>query len=219
MLPDMSDFRKERRHMVKTQLISRGITDKDTIGAFKSVPREAFMPKKYRYSAYQDHPAPIGSGQTISQPYMVALMTQSLSLKKDDTVLEVGTGSGYQAAILAKICRKVYGVERFPHLAKKAKHSLENEGIENVQIKEGDGTIGWPKHAPYDAIVVTAAAPRIPEPLVKQLKEGGRLVIPVGSMNSQSLIRATKKDQKLEKESICGCVFVPLVGKFGWSNR
>lgn len=211
------DFLREK--MVKEQLIARGIKDKKTLSAFKEVPRENFIPCEYHDSAYGDYPTPIGSGQTISQPYIVALMTEKLSLTKDDKVLEIGTGSGYQAAILAKICKEVYGVERFAHLAKRAKDALENLGIDNVKIKIADGTLGWDEYAPYDAIVVTAAAPEIPQPLVEQLKENGRLVIPVGSMGSQSLIRATKKKGELDKELICGCVFVPLVGKFGWSHQ
>jgi protein-L-isoaspartate(D-aspartate) O-methyltransferase len=213
------DFNFSRKEMTNQQIEARGIKNKRVLSVFKEIPRELFISDQYQDSAYGDYPLPIGSGQTISQPYMVALMTEKLSLKETDIVLEVGTGSGYQAAILAKLCRQVYSVERFPLLAEKAKLVLSNLNIGNVEIKTGDGTLGWQEHAPYDAIIVTASAPQIPKPLVDQLKEGGRLVAPVGSLGSQSLVRATKRRKKLEEEHICGCVFVPLVGKFGWRDK
>jgi protein-L-isoaspartate(D-aspartate) O-methyltransferase len=208
-----------RDEMIERQLKARGITDEATLKAFRKIPREVFVPNIDKPSAYGDYPLPIGSGQTISQPYIVALMTESLSLNKQDKVLEVGTGSGYQAAILADICSKVYGVERFSHFAARALDTLKKLNITNVRIKTGDGTLGWPKHAPYDKIIVTAAAPEIPESLTNQLKEQGIMVIPVGSRWSQNLLKVTKKKAKIKKESICPCVFVPLVGKYGWSNR
>ena len=215
----MKDLKVLREKMVKEQLIARGIKDKSVLAAFRQIPREEFIPSEFKADAYGDYPVPIGSNQTISQPYIVALMTQELSLKKEDKVLEVGTGSGYQAAILAKICREVFGVERFPHLVKRAERVLNNLDITNVKIKSGDGTLGWEEFAPYDGIIVTASAPEIPQPLIEQLKEGGRLVIPVGNLNSQSLLRINKIENKIRKEFICDCVFVPLVGKYGWTRE
>lgn len=205
--------------MVFEQLIARGIKDEAVLRVFREVPREMFMPREFSDSAYNDHPIPIGNGQTISQPYIVALMTEKLSLKNNDKVLEIGTGSGYQAAILAKICGKVYSIERFPNLAERAENVLRSLKIDNVEIKIGDGTLGWDKHAPYDAIIVTASAPEIPMPLIDQLAAGGRLIIPIGDRFSQLLIRFKKTNDRIEKEEICGCVFVPLVGRYGWQKE
>ncbi|MFH1857120.1 MAG: protein-L-isoaspartate(D-aspartate) O-methyltransferase [Candidatus Omnitrophota bacterium] len=210
------NFEKERRKMVLTQLIPRGINNPLVLKAFEKVPREEFIPLNCRADAYQDYPLPIGNGQTISQPFMVALMTQALELKKEDCVLEIGTGSGYQTAILAEIARKVFTVERFPDLSEGAQVILNKLGYENIFFKTGDGSRGWTENAPYHGVIVTAAAPSLPLPLIEQLIEEGRMIIPVGEMFGQSLIRARKIKGKLEKENICGCVFVPLIGEFGW---
>ncbi len=215
----MNNFNTLRTKMVKEQLIPRGIKDKRTLKVFREVPRELFVDDKYLDNSYEDHPLPIGNGQTISQPYIVALMTESLSLSPTDKVLEIGTGSGYQTTILAKMCREVYSIERFSGLAKKAEKVLEDLEIKNVTFKIADGSIGWEEQAPFDAILVAASAPRVPEPLLEQLNENGRLVIPVGSMYSQSLLRLVKKGGVIERKDICGCVFVPMVGKYGWTNE
>lgn len=214
----MKDFSLSREQMIKEQLLPRGIKDNLVLRAFREVPRELFIHDKFYNSAYSDHPLPIGEGQTISQPYIVALMTEKLSLDNNDRVLEIGTGSGYQAAILAKICKEVYSVERFPRLAENAKNILDNLGLDNIKIKVADGTLGWNDYAPYDGILVTASAPEVPNPLIKQLKEGGRLLIPVGGMGTQTLLRLRKIKDQIETEEICGCMFVPLFGKFGWKN-
>ncbi len=204
--------------MVKDQLIARGIKDKKVISAFLKVPREEFVPENLREYAYDDGPLPIGEGQTISQPYIVALMTECLNLKGDEKVLEIGTGSGYQAAILAEIGCKVYSIERIPVLAERAKRILEKLNY-NVKIKIGDGTIGWEEYAPYDRIIVTAAGPEIPDSLISQLSEnGGRLVMPVGDRFVQDLILVIKNGEKLEKINLGGCQFVPLIGKEAWKE-
>ncbi|MFN3534743.1 MAG: protein-L-isoaspartate(D-aspartate) O-methyltransferase, partial [Desulfatiglandales bacterium] len=166
--------------------------------------------------AYDDHPLPIGKGQTISQPYIVALMTEALELKKEDKVLEIGTGSGYQAAILALIAKEVYTVERIKELYESAKERLDRLGFKNIFFKLFDGTLGWEDHSPFDAILVTAGAPSVPSPLLNQLKDGGRLVIPVGERHNQELIKITKKDGLQRTENLGGCRFVDLVGVHGW---
>ena len=205
-----------REEMVKTQIISRGIKDVRVIEAFLKVPRHKFIPERNIQEAYEDHPLPIGEGQTISQPYMVALMTECLKLKGEEKVLEIGTGSGYQTAILAELAREVYSIERIPSLAEKAKIVLEELGYKNVKIKIGDGTLGWEEYSPYEGIIVTAGSPEIPPPLISQLKENGRLVIPLGDSFSQVLTVVEKVEGKIKQEEICGCIFVPLVGKYGW---
>lgn len=215
----MIDYQKLRRQMVEEQLIPRGIHDERVLATFGEVPRHRFVPKEFLGSAYADHPLPIGEGQTISQPYMVALMTESLQLSGRERVLEIGTGSGYQAAILAEIAKEVYSVERFEALAKRAKDTLLTLGFSNVKVKVGDGTLGWEEFSPYEAIVVTAGAPSIPQPLVDQLKEGGRMVIPIGGDFSQMLTLVTKSGGKVTSCNICGCVFVPLIGEKGWKAR
>ena len=202
--------------MVEEQLIPRGIKDLRLLQAFQKVPRHKFVTEKYSDSAYGDFPLPIGAEQTISQPYMVALMTQCLELAGGETVLEIGTGSGYQAAILAELTGRVYSVERMADLAEQAEIRLKELGYHNVQIKTGDGTTGWQKYAPYDEIIVTAGAPAIPNPLIEQLGVGGRLVIPIGGSFNQILTVVNKHKDKIETEEICGCVFVPLLGKYGW---
>jgi len=211
------DFEKLRRKMVETQLIPRGIKDKKVIEAFLIVPREKFVSENLKEFAYDDTPLPIGEGQTISQPYIVALMTELLQLKGGEKVLEIGTGSGYQAAILSEIGCDVYSVERIPSLATRAGKILQQLGY-IVKIKIGDGTLGWEEYAPYDGIIVTAAGPRTPQSLLTQLKEGGRIVMPVGDMYLQELIRITKVKGKFIKENFGGCQFVPLKGKEGWNE-
>ncbi len=204
--------------MVEEQLIPRGIDAPAVLRAFSAVPRHHFVPDAYAPGSYCDHPLPIGFGQTISQPYMVAVMTQVLDLKGDGKVLEIGTGSGYQAAILAKICRHVYTIEKDINLHESAERVLRKEGYSSITLKHGDGTNGWPEQAPFDGIIVTAASPDIPEPLKEQLADGGRMTIPVGSMYSQMLVLVKKRGQEFFTENICGCVFVPLVGDHGWSE-
>lgn len=201
---------------VAEQLISRGISDPLVLAAFRKVARELFIPVELHAHAYDDCALPIGEGQTISQPYMVAIMTELLQLKGPETVLEVGTGSGYQAAILAELCRKVYTIERLLSLSDQAKTVLDKIGYTNIEFVVGDGTAGCPEAAPYDGIVVTAGCPRVPEPLVEQLKSGGRLVVPVGDRWQQILTTVTKGHKKLAIEESLACVFVPLVGKYGW---
>ncbi len=211
-----------RKKMVDTQLIPRGIKDESVLEAMRKVPRHLFVQEVHRSSAYEDYPLPIGEEQTISQPYMVALMTEALKLSGKETVLEIGTGSGYQTAVLAELAGRVYSVERIPALAGRARKTLDELGHSNVLVRLSDGTMGWEEHAPYDRIMVTAGAPSVPEPLIDQLKDDGILVIPVGGDLSQELIRVTR-DQKgrIRKEKMGGCVFVRLLGKHGWevNNR
>jgi len=204
--------------MVEQQLVTRGISDSRVLEAFRAVPRHEFVPPDFRNSAYEDHPLPIGEDQTISQPYMVALMTQCLGLKGDESILEIGTGSGYQSAILAALAKKVYSLERFASLARRAGEILKELGYQNVEVATGDGTLGWKEHAPYEGIIVTAAAPKIPDAYISQLKTGGRLVIPVGGSFSQILSVVEKGPGGLNTTEVCGCIFVPLVGKEGWKR-
>lgn len=212
-------YKKLRERMVRDQFIARGITDQRVLAAFYKVEREKFVPSEVSNNAYQDFPLSIGEGQTISQPYMVALMTQSLELKGDERVLEIGTGSGYQTAILAELARKVYSVERIKALAERARELLENLGYSNVKILLGDGTLGWEESSPYDRILVTAGAREIPQPLTDQLEEGGVLVIPVGNSYSQDLEVVRKRKNHIETAAVEKCVFVPLIGKYGWDER
>lgn len=214
----MIDYEKLRKRMVEEQLIPRGITHRDVLDVFYRVPRHEFVPSELKDASYADHPLPIGDGQTISQPYMVALMTECLKLTHKERVLEIGTGSGYQAAILAGLAKEVYSIERFSSLADRAKDTLRRLGYDNIEIKIGDGSLGWEEHSPYDGIIVTCAAPDIPDSYIKQLKNGGRIVIPIGSIYSQVLTVVEKKDNTIYKNEICGCVFVPLVGIEGWKG-
>jgi protein-L-isoaspartate(D-aspartate) O-methyltransferase len=209
-------FLSLRQAMVEGQIISRGIKDPRVIQAFFKVPRHKFVQTDDISQAYEDHPLPIGEGQTISQPYMVALMSECLNLKGEERVLEIGTGSGYQAAILSELAQEVYTIERFPVLFERSRSILAELGYKNVQIKLGDGTLGWLEFSPYHGIIVTAASPGIPESLVEQLKEKGRLVIPLGESFSQVLTVVEKFKDKIQTREICGCVFVPLVGEHGW---
>lgn len=207
------DFQSLKQLMVTEQLQARDIKNENVLSAFLKVARHEFVPEEFQKIAYADHPLPIGEEQTISQPYIVALMTQLLSLTGKEKVLEIGTGSGYQTAILAELSDRVYSIERFEKLSTKAKTLLDNLGYTNINIKTGDGTMGWPEEAPFDRIIVTAAGSKIPEPLIEQLKDGGILVIPIGEIFSQILTVAYKNKDKITLEKICGCVFVPLRGK------
>ncbi len=214
------DLKALRQEMVQFQLAARGLTDQRVLNALASVPREAFVPEELVPYAYQDRPLPIKAQQTISHPYIVALMTAALELRAQDRVLEVGTGSGYAAAVLAEICAEVYTVERFAELVDSARERLQSLGYDNVHVRHGDGTLGWPEHAPYDGIVVAAAAPEVPEPLKQQLGIGGRLVIPVGAtLDSQTLLRIRRIDEeRFEYDDLGGVRFVPLVGEAGWRD-
>jgi protein-L-isoaspartate(D-aspartate) O-methyltransferase len=209
----------QRKQMVERQLIPRGIHDPLVLETMKKVPREAFVPEHLRESAYGDNPLPIGEGQTISQPYIVALMTEALELKGPEKVLEIGTGSGYQAAVLAEIAKEVYTVERVASLSEKAEEILGRLGYANIHFKIFNGTLGWPEHSPYDAIMVTAGAPEIPESLIEQLGEGGRLVIPVGDRLGQDLLKIRKTRIKTVTEDLGAVRFVNLVGEYGWKEQ
>ncbi|MBU1111090.1 protein-L-isoaspartate(D-aspartate) O-methyltransferase [Patescibacteria group bacterium] len=215
----MKDYVSECQQMVKTQLEARDIIDPRVLEAFSRVPRHEFVSINLREGAYVDYPLSIGEGQTISQPYMVALMTQALQLKGTERVLEVGTGSGYQAAILACLAGEVYSIERLPGLAEESETRLVRLGFGNVRIKVGDGTKGWEEFSPYDGIIVTAGSNQVPEPLLQQLNDGGRLVIPVGGEFLQDLKRVTRKGDKFVQESLGGCRFVPLIGEYGWREE
>ncbi|MFW6011926.1 MAG: protein-L-isoaspartate(D-aspartate) O-methyltransferase [Desulfosalsimonas sp.] len=209
------NFRQQRMKMIKNQIKARGIKDPEILAAFEKVPRHEFVPERLKKYAYQDRPLPIGEGQTISQPYIVALMTQSLEPKRTDRVLEIGTGSGYQAAILAELCKQVYTIEIIESLAESARRILSETGYENVHVKTGDGYKGWPEHAPFDAIIVTCSPEKIPEPLREQLAEGGRMVIPVGRDYDQNLVLLKKRGGELIKEQILPVLFVPMVDEKG----
>ena len=210
------DFEKAREEMINYQIKGRGIKDRRVLWAMSIVPRERFVLKENEKDAYLDCPLPIGMGQTISQPYMVALMTQCLSLVGSERVLEVGTGSGYQAAILSKLAKMVYTIERYEALADRANKIFEESEIKNVKVIIGDGTNGLKEYSPFDGIIVTAGAPEIPKSLINQLKENGRIVIPVGNSFSQDLLLGKKEKGKLKIQNYGGCIFVPLVGKYGW---
>jgi protein-L-isoaspartate(D-aspartate) O-methyltransferase len=204
-----------RNRMVKTQIEARGITDEKVLQAFRNVERHKFVLPQYIPHAYADSPLPINEGQTISQPYIVAFMTDALDLKRTDKVLEIGTGSGYQAAILAELCDSVFTIEIFEKLGKKAQQLFDELGYDNIYTKIGDGYKGWPEHAPFDAIIVTAAPSDIPEPLKKQLAEGGRMIIPVGGDAVQELVLLKKRKGKLREESVLPVRFVPLIDPEG----
>ncbi len=212
-------FEELRDFMVQTQLIPRGIHDERVLRAMRKVPRHLFVNESSRYKAYEDMALPINEGQTISQPYMVAVMTELLELKGTEKVLEVGTGSGYQAAILAELSKKVYTIERFEKLAQEAEEKFRALGYNNINVRTGDGTLGWTEEAPFDRIIITAGTPRVPDPLIQQLAQGGIIVGPVGERFSQQLVKVKKSAQGLSEEFHTVCVFVPLVGKYGWDRE
>lgn len=212
------DVNQARDHMVRTQIAGRGVDDQPVLEAMRAVPRHLFVPRDSAQHAYDDRPLPIGEGQTISQPYMVAVMTQALGIEAGDHILEIGTGSGYQTAILARLAHDVISIERHAPLAHRARVVLNDLAVRNVRILVADGTEGWPRMAPYDRIMVTAGAPAVPEALEAQLAVGGRLVIPVGSPGLQQLKIITRTASGLETRTGEACVFVPLVGRHGWSG-
>src|SRR6266403_323485 len=209
----VSDFAAERQRMVQQQLVSRGVHDKRVLAAMSKVPREEFVPADERAAAYTDHPLPIGYDQTISQPYIVAFMTEQLHPKPSDRVLEIGTGSGYQAAILAELVAEVYTIEIAEPLVRNAEATLVRLGYKNVRMKVGDGYKGWPENAPFDAVIVTCAPDRVPRPLTDQLKEGGRMIIPVGDRFAQELYLLEKKNGQLKESAVLPVRFVPMTGE------
>lgn len=214
----MDEFADLREHMVARQIERRGVKDKRVLDAMRKVPRHEFIEQAFQDKAYNDYPLPTQCDQTISQPYIVALMSELLGLKGTEKVLEIGTGSGYQTAVLAEISSSVYSVERFDTLANSAREKLKELGYTNMQIKTADGTNGWPEEGPYDAILVTASTPSIPEPLIEQLADNGIMVIPVGAKFSQDLIIAKKEAGGITTTRIAGVVFVPLIGEHGWEE-
>ncbi|MEE9543329.1 MAG: protein-L-isoaspartate(D-aspartate) O-methyltransferase [Thermodesulfobacteriota bacterium] len=209
-------FERARRNMVDTQLIARGVADEEVLDVMGRLPRHLFVDEAFYSQAYSDYPLPIGHDQTISQPYMVAFMTEALKLKKTDRVLEIGTGSGYQSAVLSMLAEKVYSIERISALRERAGKALDGLSCSNVILMVGDGTRGWPDEAPFDAILVAAGAPDVPAALVDQLAIGGRLVIPIGDESIQELYRITRTETELIKETLGACRFVKLIGKYGW---
>ena len=213
-----SDYQKLRDRMVEDQLIPRGIKDPRVLDAMRRVPRHIFAGGHNLTSAYDDMALPIGEGQTISQPYMVAIMTELLELKGTEKVLEIGTGSGYQGAVLAELAKEVYTIERIGPLADRAAAEFRTLGYNNVYVRTGDGTLGWPEAAPFDRIIITAASPEIPKPLIEQLAMNGIFIIPVGSRYSQQLMKITKTGHGLKEDYHTPCVFVPLIGKYGWEE-
>jgi protein-L-isoaspartate(D-aspartate) O-methyltransferase len=206
------DFKAMREKMVETQIKARGVKDPRILSALLKVERHRFVPEEYLHSAYTDQPLPIGEGQTISQPYIVALMTELLELKGEEKVLEIGTGSGYQAAILAELAKEVYSIEIIETLASMAKNKLIELGYENIKVKAGDGYLGWPEVSPFDAIIITCAPDHIPKPLIEQLKEGGRMVVPVGTY-AQELKKIVKQSGKIVTMDVIPVVFVPMTGE------
>jgi protein-L-isoaspartate(D-aspartate) O-methyltransferase len=211
-----ASFDEQRREMVEQQLRARGVRDLRVLETMLQVPRHEFVPEEFRAQAYEDHPLPIGKEQTISQPLIIAISLQALALSGSESVLEVGTGSGYQTALLARLARLVYSVERHPELADAAERDLRLLGFDNVQVSIRDGSQGWSEHSPYDAILVSAAAPSVPKSLVEQLAEGGRMVIPVGPPHTQELLLVRRNHQTTTTETVDGCRFVPLVGAEGY---
>ncbi len=218
--PEAEDdyFLRLRKDMVRTQIADRGIRDPRVLEAMLRVPRHLFVPSDLRHRAYDDSPLPIGEGQTISQPYMVAWMTELLEVGEEDRVLEIGTGSGYQAAVLCELAGEVFTIEKNAVLAREAEERLRSLGYGNVHVRVGDGTLGWPEEAPFEGIIVTAGAPSVPQPLLEQLTDGGRLVIPVGSGGMQMLTLVRRKGNSYQTSEEGSCIFVPLVGKYGWRD-
>ncbi len=217
-MPEREEFSLQISNMIQMQLRRRGITDVAVLAAMESVPRHEFVPREFREKSYEDVPLPIGDGQTISQPYIVAAMTAPLHVKPGDRVLEIGTGCGYQAAILSRLAGEVFGVERRPELALSASARLERLGYANVHVHCGDGTLGMPDVAPFEAILVAAAAPAIPQPLLAQLAEGCRMIVPVGYAEHQELQLIEKRGKSVRITTLEGCRFVPLVGYHGWQD-
>ncbi len=211
-------YEYSRHLMVQDQIAARGVSDERVLSAMETVPRHLFVNEESRERAYNDCALPIDDGQTISQPYMVALMSELLGLKGDEKVLEIGTGSGYQSAVLSMLASEVFTLERLPGIAAKADKLLKELGYDNVHVSTTDGTLGLPDEAPFDGIIVTAAAPEVPDCYLEQLKENGILVIPVGGRYSQSLYRITKRPDGYERTLSTGCVFVPLIGEKGWED-
>ena len=216
MIPEYDRYIHERQRMVETQLLQRGIRDERVLGAISRIPRHEFVPEEYRGQAYEDHPIPIAEGQTISQPFIVAVSLQALSLQGTESVLEVGTGSGYQTALLAVLACSVFSIERHVSLARDAATILAPLGLNNVRVTVGDGSQGWREFAPFDAMLISAAAPSVPRSLLEQLSESGRIVIPVGPPQAQELQLVRKHEGRLSVEKIEGCRFVPLVGAEGY---
>ncbi len=214
----MIKYERQREEMVRSQIEARGIKDPDVLSAFRRVPRHLFVSEALRDQAYGDYPLPIGEQQTISQPYIVAEMTQALELDKDDRVLEIGTGSGYQAAILAQIVYRVYTIERIRSLHIQARSLFDKLQYHNIVTRYGDGTKGWQQESPFNAIIVTAGAPEVPEILVNQLVVGGRLVVPVGNQHTQELIKIDRRGNSIQQSNLGGCRFVKLVGEYGWRD-
>lgn len=214
-----NDFSLQREQMVKSQIAARGVKDPATLSSMLEVPREIFVPDALNHAAYDDGPLPIGYGQTISQPYIVALMIASAKLNSTDTVLEIGTGSGYAAAVLSRVVSQVYTIERIPELAAQAQRRFQQLNYTNINVKVGDGSLGWPEVSPFDAIIVTAGAPVIPESFYNQLKDNGRVIIPIGDALSQQLLRLHKQPKGQFMREILEFVrFVPLIGKQGWES-
>jgi protein-L-isoaspartate(D-aspartate) O-methyltransferase len=212
------DYRLARQRMLRNNLIPRGINDPEVLKAMGKIHRHLFVEEALEGEAYNDHPLPIGHKQTISQPYIVALMTQALRLSGKDRVLEIGTGSGYQTAILAELADRVYTVERIRPLMEQARTLLNTMGYTNILFRAFDGTIGWKEHAPYDGIIITAGSPDIPKPLLEQLDEGGRMIVPVGDRSTQTLFKVIRQGNGYVKEDLGGCRFVDLIGTHGWKK-
>jgi len=212
-------YERQREEMVRSQIEARGIKDPAVLAAFRKVPRHLFVSEALRDQSYGDYPLPIGEQQTISQPYIVAEMTQALELEKDDRVLEIGTGSGYQAAILAQLVYRVYTIERIRSLHIQVRSLFDKLQYHNIVTRYADGTKGWQKESPFDAIIVTAGAPEIPDALVNQLKTGGRLVVPVGNQHTQELLKIDRSNNNFQQTNLGGCRFVKLVGEHGWKER
>jgi protein-L-isoaspartate(D-aspartate) O-methyltransferase len=213
------DDQEEQRDQLFRELRKQGITDDRVLAAFQRVRREQFVDEHQHGAAYRNEPLPIGEGQTISQPFVVALMLQELRLDGSEHVLEIGTGSGYQTALLAELARSVVSVERHANLAEQARERLERLGYRQVTVQIANGTLGWPSSGPYDAILVSAAAPEVPTPLLQQLADGGRLIVPVGSMTAQELVLVTRSGERFSQRRLGAVRFVPLVGREGWGGR
>jgi protein-L-isoaspartate(D-aspartate) O-methyltransferase len=218
LLSETSQFEAQRLEMVAQQLRQRGVRSERVLSAMSVIPRHEFVPVEQSSAAYSDHALSIGYGQTISQPYVVAAMAEALSLQGHERVLEIGCGSGYQAAVLSRLAREVITIEFLPQLAASARERLSRLGFSNVRVEQGDGSLGWPMGAPYDAILVSAGAPQVPSPLLEQLSDGGCLILPVGTTTEQNLIRVFKRGKNIVQESLFTCRFVLLYGRHGWST-